>query len=127
MVAKRKVPDSIEITEKGHLHMTLSGELDISSLEPILAKADLLIEELRKKKKPAKMHVDARGLEVIKLDSRKHGVEWLRRADYDKISVHGSSMFIKYFVNMLVRVIGNSMKYFTSEKEALEWLNKNDA
>lgn len=127
MGTKNTVPDSIEVCEKGCLHMTLGGELDISSLQPILEKADMLIGEMREKNLLIKLYVDATQLEVIKLDSRKYGVKWLKKGLCDRISVHGSSTFIKYFVNMLVRVIGNNMKYFTDEKEALEWLNKEDA
>ncbi len=127
MALYKQTADSVEISEEGYLHMSLSGELDISTLKPILSQTDELIGKMKKKKVPIRMHVDATKLEVIKLDSRKHGAQWLRKNQCSRISVHGSNTFIKYFVNMLVRVAGNDMRYFTSEKEAKEWLTKTDS
>lgn len=124
MVAKKKTPDTIEVCEGGCLHITLSGELDISTLKPILVEADMLIAQMREEEKPVKMFVDATRLEGIKLDSRKHGVQWLKKGHCDRIAVHGSSMFIKYFVKMLVSVIGNNMRYYTTKEEAIAWLNE---
>lgn len=100
-----RVQSTVEFYKNHRIHLIFKGELDVDSLRPTLAEADLLIAQLREGKQPVLILADTTELEEIKLATRKHGVAWLKKADYDKVAVHGSSMFMKYFVGMLIRVL----------------------
>ena len=109
------------------LFIRLSGELEVDTLRVILKRADSLIDRMKKEQKQARVLVDVEQLETVKLESRKYGVNWLRKSHYDRISVYGKNTFMKYFVNMLVSVLDNNMRYFDNKQEAQKWLQKQRA
>ena len=115
---------SVELLSNGYILMTLKGDLSADTLRPVLSRMDNFIKALTSQGFPAYILVDADDLEAIKLESRKVGWEWLRTAAYDKVSVHGKSTFVKYFVRMLVKVINCEMRYFNSKQEAIAWLEE---
>ncbi|MGB0368934.1 MAG: STAS/SEC14 domain-containing protein [Flavobacteriales bacterium] len=104
--------------------LTLNGDLDIELLALTLDKTDEYLSELSENGLPPIGFADARGLLSIKLEARRHGVEWLRTANYKKFAVYGDNLFVKYFVNGLIKVLGNPMRYFTSRDEAIAWLKE---
>ncbi|MCF8461351.1 MAG: STAS/SEC14 domain-containing protein [Flavobacteriales bacterium] len=104
--------------------IVLNGDLEVEPLAKTLAQADAYLADLSASGLPPLGLADARDLTGIKLEARKHGVQWLRSANYTKFAVVGNNLFVKYFVNGLVKVIGNPMRYFTSYEEAFAWLKE---
>lgn len=113
-----------EILPDGIISFYLAGDLDVATLRPVLSKVDEYTEQLIAENKPVLVLADASNLDIVQLESRKYGVNWLKTAKYDKVSVHGSSVFMKYLVGMYVRLIGSKMHYTDNREEAIQWLKK---
>ena len=113
-----------ELLPDGKVFILLKGDLGVEALTPILAHAEQFMKGLGRQGFPIHVIVNVQDLTNVRLDSRKHGVEWLKTAKYDKVAVFGSSTFMKYFVNMLIRAIGNPMRYFTTKEDAENWLKE---
>jgi len=124
--SKKNQVDQAELRDEDRVMTTLSGDLNLKTLKPVLKNVDKHFLILKGQNKMALLLVDVMQLEIVRLDSKKHGVQWLRRKHFDRISVYGSSTFMRYFVKMLVRAIaiGNNMRYFNDRESAVSWLNQ---
>lgn len=106
------------------VQLTLSGNLPAGPLDKVLKQVDEMGADIQQSGHRKLLLVDSSGLEVIQMDARKHGVSWLKNTEFEKISVFGSSTFIKYFVKMLHGITGSNIAYFTSKEEAQSWLDE---
>lgn len=116
--------ETVFLNEKQQIELLFGEKLNEDELKKMLKTATSLITEIRNKKLPVYLLVDVNKLNKLTIAARSYGSSWLLKQPIDKVAVYGDNLFMKYFIRMLTGGLGltNKMSFFSSRKEAEEWL-----
>lgn len=95
----------------------LNKEISIYALE-------IIYEMLQDGTENKSLLVDASKLYKLRMDARKVGIEWAKKAPFKKAALYGSNYFIRNLLNLSILASGkiDTIKTFANQNEAIEWL-----
>lgn len=108
----------------GFIHNIYQGDQNASTVKKVWGQLDQLTKKVRAKGKRVLILTDLTKLGKTPLSARTAGLDLMRKLDFDKAAVFGGSTFNQLLVNTIVIASGRGfqIKYFSTEKEARDWL-----
>ena len=115
------------LNKEKEIEIIFNTKIEEKELGEMLELATKYIKENKKIGIPINLLVNVSKVKGITTGARKYGSNWLLKSPIDKVAVYSGSLFMKYFLPMLINGIGyhDKMKHFETKAEAKEWLNSN--
>ena len=116
--------EKVFINELQQIEIVFNEKVYDKELKVMLDKAAEFIKKNHKKQVPVHLLVNIKKINMITIESRKRGSNWLFEQPIDKVAVYGDNLFMKYFILMFTKGLGitDKMKFFVSRTEAQHWL-----
>ena len=116
--------NKVYLGEDGIIHNDYFGDQTSETVERVNKENTPLAKKLREQKKRVLIMGDFIGMKKVSLGARKTGYGMIMSLPYEKIAVFGTTLFLKYLTNFVMKATGkaDTIRFFSNKEEASAWL-----